>query len=65
MRRPRQVWYGTVVLRPTRAGNTDPSAYPVARTKGSIVLQLIDLLTSFSLVEVFGAAADRILHWEN
>lgn len=37
----------------------------MARTKGSIVLQLIDLLSSFSLVEVFGAVADRILHWEN
>lgn len=33
--------------------------------KDPIVLQLIDLLSSFSLVEVFGAFADRILHWEN
>jgi hypothetical protein len=36
----------------------------VARTKGNIVLQLLDLLSVFTLADLFSAVPD-VLSWEN
>ena len=45
--------------------HTPTECLPVARTKGrTIVLQLLDLLTVFSLADFFSAVPD-ILVWED